>query len=384
MSFPRVCILALVLICPSVFAQPYPAKPIRIVVGFPPGGRTGSRRMFCPWGGDGEQAAGSWHRVIRVFAVALCALVSISASAAFAQPYPAKPIRIVVGFPPGGPTDYVARAIGQKFTEIWGKQIVVDNRGGAGSLIGTEIAARAAPDGYTLLLGTSTAFAIHPALGGKLAFDVNRDFAPITLVVINPQILVAHPSLGVGTVKELVAHAAAKPGQINYASVGNATPQHLGMEMLGAMTGVKMVHVPYKGTAPALTDLLAGQVSVMFNSIPTVLQHVKAGKLRALAVGSPKRSAAVPELPTVAEAGVPGFEYVTWYALYAPAGTPKAIVTQLNAATVALLREPETAQRFVTQGVEPSGTTPAELAQYQRVESERWRKLIKSMGLRLE
>jgi tripartite-type tricarboxylate transporter receptor subunit TctC len=326
----------------------------------------------------------SLRAVLPATAAAIAACGSLAAPAFCAEPYPTRPIRIVVGFPPGGPTDVVARAIGQRFTEAWGKQVVIDNRPGAGSLIGTEIVARSNPDGYTLLLGTSTAFCINPALGKKLSYDPERDFSPISRVVINPQILVTHHSLPVTTVKEFIALAKTRPGQINYATVGPATPQHLGMEMLQAMTGISLVHIPYKGTAPAMTDLLGGQVTVMFNSIPTVLPHVRSGRIRGLAVGSATRSAAAPEIPTVAEAGVPGFEYVTWYGLFAPGGTPKDIVMKLNAQVVQMLADPELAQRFASQGVEPSATSPEELRRYARAERERWRTVIKTMNIRID
>ena len=217
-----------------------------------------------------------------------------------------------------------------------------------------------------------------------MPYDAERDFAPISLVVINPQILVVHPSLPVHSVKSLVALAKSRPGQINYASVGNASPQHLGMEMLKSMTGIDMVHVPYKGTAPAITDILAGNVSLMFNSMPSVLPQAKAGKLRGIAVGSAKRSPAAPDIPTVAEAGVPGFEYVTWYGLFAPAGTSRDIVGRLNAQIAKILSEPEVATRFASQGAEPASNSPEQLAQYRRAEFERWRKLIAGMKLRVE
>src|SRR6185503_10397144 len=209
----------------------------------------------------------------------LAFLLAITAFVASAQNYPSRPIRLIVPYPPGGPTDLVGRTIGQKLTEAWGQQVVVENRAGAASAVGTEVAARSAADGYTLLLGTSAGFCINPALGGKLPYDPERDFAPISLLVINPQILVVHPSLPVTSVKSLIALARSKPGQINYASVGNASPAHLGMEMLKRMAGIDMVHVPYKGTAPAVTDILAGNVSLMFNSMPSVLQQVRAGRL---------------------------------------------------------------------------------------------------------
>ncbi|MBI3041581.1 MAG: tripartite tricarboxylate transporter substrate binding protein [Betaproteobacteria bacterium] len=319
---------------------------------------------------------------MRQWASACCAILAGLASlAAFAQNYPVRPIRLIVPYPPGGPTDFVGRLVGQKLTEAWGQQVVVENRAGAASAIGTEVAARAAADGYTLLLGTSAGFCINPARGGKLPYDPERDFAPVTLLVINPQILVVHPSLPVRSIKELVALAKRRPAQLNYASVGNASPQHLGMEMLKRMAGIDMVHVPYKGTAPAVTDILAGNVSLMFNSMPSVLPQVHAGKLRGIAVGSAKRSPAAPDIPTVAEAGVPGFEYVTWYGLFAPAGTPRDIVAKLNAQVVKILSQPEMSRRLASQGAEPAANTPEQLARYRRAEFERWRKLIVEMKL---
>lgn len=321
------------------------------------------------------------RRIVMAGSAIILGLASIVASA---QNYPVKPIRLIVPYPPGGPTDLVGRSLGQKLTEAWGQQVVVENRAGAASAIGTEVAARAAADGYTLLLGTSAGFCINPALGGKLPYDPERDFAPISRLVINPQILVVHPSLPVHTLTALIALAKSRPGQINYASVGNASPQHLGMEMLKSMTGIDMLHVPYKGTAPAVTDILAGHVSLMFNSMPSVLPQVRSGKLRGIGVGSARRSPAAPEIPTVAESGVPGFEYVTWYGLYAPANTPRELINRLHAQVVKILAEPETSQRFASQGAEPSSSTPDQLAQYRRAEFERWRKLIAGMNLRLE
>jgi tripartite-type tricarboxylate transporter receptor subunit TctC len=320
----------------------------------------------------------------RIFTACSAIVLGMICSAASAQNYPAKPIRLIVPYPPGGPTDLVGRSVGQKLTEAWGQQVVVENRAGAASAVGTEAASRAPADGYTLLLGTSAGFCINPALGGKLPYDAERDFAPISLLVINPQILVVHPSLPAHSVKELIALAKSRPGQINYASVGNGSPQHLGMEMLKSMTGIDMVHVPYKGTAPAVTDILAGHVSLMFNSMPSVLPQVFSGKLRGLAVGSANRSPAAPDIPTVAEAGVPGFEYVTWYGLYAPAGTPREIVSRLHDQIVKMLADPDLARRFASQGAEPMSNTPEQLAQYRRAEFQRWRKLIADLKLKVE
>ena len=321
------------------------------------------------------------RRIVMAGSAIILVLAGIVASA---QSYPVKTIRLIVPYPPGGPTDLVGRSLGQKLTEAWGQQVVVENRAGAASAIGTEVAARSAADGYTLLLGTSAGFCINPALGSKLPYDPERDFAPVSLLVINPQILVVHPSLPVHTVKALIALAKNRPGQLNYASVGNGSPQHLGMEMLKSMTGIDMLHVPYKGTAPAVTDILAGHVSLMFNSMPSVLPQARSGKLRGIAVGSSRRSPAAPDIPTVAESGVPGFEYVTWYGLYVPAHTPRDIVNRLQAQVVKILAEPELSQRFASQGAEPSSSTPEQLAQYRRAEFERWRKLIAAMNLRVE
>jgi len=317
------------------------------------------------------------------------AWVAMSAAGACAQAaapvqYPVKPLRVIVPFAPGGPSDIYVRAIGPKLTEAWGQPVVIDNRGGAGGVIGIDIAARAAPDGYTILLGASGALVINPAFNMKLPYDSFRDLAPVTLVVVNPQLLVFHPSLPANSVKELIQLAKTKPGQYNYASVGAGSSPHMGMEMFKAMAGVNVVHVPYKGTAPALTDLLAGQVSLMFTSMATVLPQVRAGKLKAIAVGSGKRSPAVPDIPTVAEAGVPGFDYVTWFAFFAPAGTPAGIVGKLNAEITRILADAQIAKYFSGQGAEPSATTPEGLANFMRAEHERWKKLIKSANIKIE
>lgn len=312
-----------------------------------------------------------------------CLLVMLAGPLAAAQGYPVKPVRIIVTFPPGGPTDIVGRALAQKLSEAFKQQFVVDNRAGAAGVIGTDIAAKSPADGHTLLLGTSSGLSVNPALNPKLPYNAFGDFAPISRVVINPQILVLHPSLPANSVKDLIRLAKARPGQINYASPGQGSPNHLGMELLKAMTQIDMVHIPYKGTAPALTDLLAGQVSLMFNSMPSVLPQVKSHKLKGIAVGSPQRSPAAPELPTVAESGVPGFEYVTWYGLFAPAATPKDIITRLNAEVVRMLADPEMAQRLASLGAEPSSATPEQRAKYQREEHERWKRVIQSTGIKI-
>jgi tripartite-type tricarboxylate transporter receptor subunit TctC len=316
---------------------------------------------------------------------ALLALSPLAACAAEARTdYPTKPIRMIVTFTPGGGTDIVARAVGGKFTEAWGHQVVIDNRAGAGGVIGTETAARAAPDGYTLLFGTSSGMVINPLLNSKLPYVPARDFAPVSLVSINPTMLAVNAGVPVHNVKELIALGKAKPGQLNYGTVGAGSPIHLAMELFKAMTGTNFVHVPYKGSPLAVTDLLAGQIQLMFNSMPTMLPHVRTGKLRALAVGSAKRSRTVPDLPTVAESGVPGFETVTWFGVFAPAATPKPIVSKLNSEIHRMLGDAEMVQRLQVQGSDAQASTPEYMAQYMKEESERWRNLIRTVNIKLD
>jgi tripartite-type tricarboxylate transporter receptor subunit TctC len=247
--------------------------------------------------------------------------------------------------------------------------------------VGTEIVAHSAPDGYNLLIGTAGGMSINPSLHAKLSYDPFKDFAPISMLVINPQILVAHPALAASNVRELVALAKSKPGQLNFASSGTGTATHLGLELFKAATGINVVHVPYKGGAPALTDLIAGQVQLLFISIPSVMPQVKAGRLKALAVSSARRSLSAPDVPTVAESGYPGFEYVNWNALFAPAATPRAIISKLNTEVVKIMRDPDLAQKLVGQGAEPAPGTPEQLAQYMRVDFDRWRKVIRAAGI---
>ncbi|HWI13492.1 MAG TPA: tripartite tricarboxylate transporter substrate binding protein [Burkholderiales bacterium] len=301
-----------------------------------------------------------------------------------AQAFPSKPIRVVITYPPGGSTDVVGRALAAKLTEGLGQQVVVDNRGGAGGIIGTDIVAHAAPDGYTVLLGTSAGMSINPLLHKKLPYNVQRDFVPVSLVVVNPQALVAHPAVAASNVQELIKLARAKPGQINYASPGVGSPNHMGMELLKSMTGINVVHVPYKGGGPAMTELLAGQVQLLFNSIPSVLPQVKAGRLKALAVGSARRSPAMPDVPTVAESGVPGYEYATWYGLFAPAGTPRPVVAILSKAVDTALSSPDLAQSLAAQGSEPNPGTPDQLARFMKAEHERWSRVVKAAGMTAE
>lgn len=316
----------------------------------------------------------------------MAVLLAASASWAGAQNFPSKSLRMIIHFPPGGPTDFVGRALAQKLSEAWKQQVIVENRPGAGGVIGIEAVLRSPADGYTLLFGTGGSLALAPALTPKLPYNVFTDLAPITLAVINPQILVVHPSLPVRNVNDLIKLAKSKPGQINYGSVGPGSPQHMGMELLKSMAGVNLVHIPYKGTAPAMTELIAGQISAMFNSMPSVLPHIASGRLRGIAVGSAKRSPAAPDIPTVAESSpsLKGFQYVTWYALLAPAATPKDIIAKINAESVKALSQPEMVQRLSSQGAEPAPGTPEELGKFMREEFEDWKKVIKAANIKLE
>ena len=314
----------------------------------------------------------------------VCAAIAASATLCNAQTYPARPVRLVITYPPGGTTDFVGRPVAQKLSELLGQSVVVDNRGGAGGTIGTMIVAQAPRDGHTLLLGTSAGMVINPLLQPKLPYDAVRDFAPVSRTNINPQALVANAGLPVNSVKELIAYAKAHPGRLNVASSGIGTPNHLGAEMLKHLAAIDIVHVAYKGGGPAMTDLIAGQVQLQFSSIPTVLTHVKAGRVKMLAIGSAKRSPALPDVPTIAEAGVPGYEYTTWYGIFAPAGTPAATVKLLNAAVTKAVLSPEVTQRLAPQGAEPSPSTPQELTQYMKEESARWAKTIRAANVRIE
>ena len=320
-------------------------------------------------------------------AIIAVAAASTAASAQGAPPaanYPTKPIRLVVTYPPGGNTDLVGRAVAQKLGEAWGQQVVVDNRGGAGGVLGTVIAKQAAADGYTILLGTSAGMVLNPLLMNKLPYDPHRDFAPVSLVIVNPQLLVVHPGLPARNIREFIALAKAKPGQLNFGSSGVGTPNHLGGEMLKAMAGISIVHVPYKGGAASITDLIAGQVQLVISSAPSVVPHVRSGRLRALAIGSAKRTPALPDVPTVAESGVPGYEYTTWYGIFAPARTPAPIVARLNAEFVRMLADPQMTQRFQSQGGDPASSTPAQLTAYMREEMARWTRVIKTAGIKIE
>ncbi|HEY9446253.1 MAG TPA: tripartite tricarboxylate transporter substrate binding protein [Burkholderiales bacterium] len=309
--------------------------------------------------------------------------IAASAGACWAQDaasYPVKPIRMIIALAPGGGVDTSGRLLGQKFVEAWGQQVVAENRAGAGGTIATELVARAAPDGYTLLM-QSMSHAITPALY-KLSYDTIRDFAPISLFVQSPSVLAVHPSLPVKSVKELIAFAKVRPNEILFSSSGNGSGQHLAMELLNRMAGIQLVHVPYKGTAPSILDLVAGRVSITSASAISTMPHVRAGRLRALAVSSARRSPSVPELPTVSEAGVPGFAVDQWYALFAPAGTSKEIVAKLYGEIARAVANQETRTRLLSMGLDPVGMPPDEFTTYLKTETDKWGKLVREAGIR--
>jgi tripartite-type tricarboxylate transporter receptor subunit TctC len=314
--------------------------------------------------------------------LAAIAVANVHAQAPGAN-YPAKQIRVIVPFPAGGPTDAIARAIGQKLSETWGQPVIVDNRPGAGGNIGTELAAKSPADGYTLFIGT-VANAINQSLFAKLPFDFVRDFAPVTQNYVTGLILAVHPSLPAHSVKELIALAKAHPGQLSYSSSGVGGTPHLAGELFNSMAGVTMVHVPYKGSAPAMADLLGGHIQLTFDNMLTVLPQVKAGKLRGLAVTMTTRSPLTPELPTVAEAGLKGFEVKSWNGVVVPTGTPKEIIARLNGEIVRILRQPDLREKFLVQGVELVPTTPEEFGAFIKQDIAKWAKVIQLSGARAE
>ena len=312
----------------------------------------------------------------------IVALAGLTGIAAAASAYPARPIRIVVASAPGSGPDIVTRLIGRKLAETWQQQIIADNRTGAGGNVGAEIVAHAVPDGYTLLMATASQ-PIGAALYAKLNYDLTRDFVPVSLVASTPFVLVVNPAVPANSVAELIALAKAKPGFLRYGSGGSGTPPHLCAEILKSSAGLDIVHVPYKGVTPALTDLLGGQVQFVFSVVPSALPLIQTNKLRALGVTSAKRTSLAPELPTIAES-LPGFEVIGWYGLLAPTGTPADVVARLNAAVIAALKNPELRERFVALGADPLGTTPQVFAQFIQNELSKWGKAVKDSGARVE
>jgi tripartite-type tricarboxylate transporter receptor subunit TctC len=301
-----------------------------------------------------------------------------------AQSYPSKSIRMIIGFPPGGGTDIVGRIVAQKLGEVLGQQVLPDNRGGASGQIAAELTAKAPPDGHTVMMVHIAAISILPSLYSRLPYDPVKDFAPISLVAIGPNLLVVHPSVPVRTVKELVALAKAKPGALHYASPGAGTVQHLAAELFKLQAKVDMLHVPYKGSGQSIVDLVAGQVHLDFDAVPPVLSHVRAGKLRAIAVTSAKRFSLLPDIPTITEGGVPGFDMSTWWGLVAPAAVPKEVITRLHSETVKLLRQAEVKDRIAFVGAETVGNSPEEFAAFIQSERVKYARIVKEARIRVE
>jgi tripartite-type tricarboxylate transporter receptor subunit TctC len=318
--------------------------------------------------------------VVLLALLALPLAILVGPTPAHAQAFPNKPVRLVVPFPPGGPLDTVGRALAQKLTEAWGQSVIVDNRPGAGGNIGADLVAKAAPDGYTVVMGALSTHAVNPSLYAKMPYDAVKDFAPITLVAITPNVLVVNPSLPVNSVRELIAYAKANPGKLAFGSGSNGSAGHLAGELFKADTGTDLLHVPFKGAAPAMQALLSGDIQMMFDNLASASAQVKAGKLKALAVTTARRSPLAPDLPTMAESGVPGFDISTWFGLLAPAGTPPEIVGRWNAEVGRILRTPEMRERLTAMGAEPAPDTPAEFAQFIASEAAKYARIVKVSG----
>lgn len=310
--------------------------------------------------------------------LALCAF-----NATAAAPYPSQPIKWVVPFPPGGAMDTMARTLGERLSVSMKQPVVIENRAGAGGAIGSGMVAKAAPDGHTMMI-VSIGHAVNPSIYPKLPYDATRDFEPVSLVGIVPNLLVAHPSVKANNVKELIALAKAQPGKLTYASAGNGTTVHLAAELFNSMAGVDIMHVPYKGSAPAVTDLMGGQVDIMFDSLSSAKPYVESGRLKALAVTTARRSSIFPNVPTIAESGLPGYELSGWYAVFVPAKTPRAIVERLNAELVKALKQPDVRARFAQIGAEPVGTSAQELANTLKTETARWAGIVRERNIKAD
>ncbi len=326
------------------------------------------------------------HVLSRVFA-AMLAFAFLAP--VHAQSWPAKPVRIVVPFPPGGTTDIVARSLGAELQKLWGQPVIVENRAGAGGNVGADAVAKSQNDGYTLLMGTVGTHAINAALfaqaGNKMPFDPAKDFVPITLAAAVPNVMVIHPKVPANSVAEFIAYAKANPGKLNMASSGNGTSIHLTGELFKTLTGTYMVHLPYRGSAPAVSDLLAGNTNVMFDNLPSALPHIKSGRLKALAVTSRERSPALPDVPTIEEAAkLKGFDASSWFGLFAPAGTPREIVDKVQTDVAKALAVPTVRERFVSQGAQPGGSTPDQFAAFIRGETDKWTKVVKVSNAKVD
>jgi tripartite-type tricarboxylate transporter receptor subunit TctC len=311
-------------------------------------------------------------------------LLALVAGAAFAQPYPSKPIHFVVPYPAGGPLDAVARLLGQKVSESVKQPVVVENKAGAGGNIGADYVAKAAPDGYTILMGAVATHAINPTLYASIPYDPVRDFIPVTQVASTPNVLVVNPSIPASSVKEFIAYAKANPGKLNFGSGSTGSAGHLAGELFKSMAGVQMTHIPYKGAAPAMQDLIAGQVQLMFDNLASSLAQVRAGKVKALAVTTAKRSSLAPDLPTIAESGLPGFDINTWFGIFAPANTPREIVDRLHDEFARALAAPDVREKMLNLGAEPVSSTPEQFAAYIRSEAEKYARVIKASGAKVD
>ena len=377
-----VVFVALLATAGSVWAQQYPVKPIRFVAPFARGGGPGSRRGGWCWGGDGTRPPGLWHCIQRACATALVVVASFFVSTSFAQSYPSKPIRFVAPFAPGGGTDFIGRVAAQKLNEALKQQVIVENRPGAGGTLGAEIGAKAAPDGYTFTV-IAGSYAVNPSIY-KLAFDPVNDITPVIQLSQGPLLVVVHPSLPIKNIKELIALAKSKPGGLSYATSGQGSIVHLSTELFLFMAGVKAVHIPYKGTGPAITDTISGQTQFLWGSIAAVLPQVRNGRLRAIAVTTAKRAPALPDIPTIAESGVKGYDVILWHGLIGPKGLPQPIVERVNGELNKALRAKDMEDKLATDGVAAAGGTPEQFGATIKRDIDTWRKVVQMAGVKAE
>ncbi|MEO8134109.1 MAG: tripartite tricarboxylate transporter substrate binding protein [Betaproteobacteria bacterium] len=323
-------------------------------------------------------------RALHLVACLITTLMVVAAPAAVAQPYPNKPIKLVAPSTPGDAPDVIARLVADKLSVVLGQQVVVENKPGAGGVVGSDAVAKAPPDGYTLIMGNAGSHGINAAVYAKLPYDIQRDFAPVSQVAVAPNVMVINPAIPANTVAEFIAYAKSKPGKLSYASGGNGSSAHMSMELFKAMAGVDIEHIPYKGSSPALTDLVGGQVAVFIGNMPPTVPLIKAGKLRALAVTTKSRSALMPELPTIGEAGLPGYETVAWFGVFAPAGTPPEIVNRLSVEIGKIARSPEMREKLLAMGAEPVGGTPEEFKAVVDRDIAKWKPLAQKVGIKVD
>lgn len=378
-------LLVLATLAMTAFAQSYPSKPSRYIVPFPQGGRTGSRRVGWCWGGDWARTPGGWHRLHMWFAAAMVALAATGSSALFAQPYPSKPIRYIVPFPPGGGTDVSARAMAPAMAAALGQQVVIENRAGAGGMIGTELVAKSPPDGYNLLQATVGQVAINQFLVRKPAIDPARDLAAVTLTGDIFNILVVHPALPARSVTELVALAKRRPGALNFGSSGIGVPDHLAGELFQITTRTKLEHVPYKGGPLAMVDLVSGNIQIMFATVASAIGMIKADKLRPLAITNSRRFPLMPNLPTVSEAGIPGFAVNNWTGVFVQGGTPRDVIVRLHKVIAGAAGVAETRALMLDSGIGAAvSVSPEEFARFVQTEAAKWQKVIADARISVE